>query len=317
MSERYDGHHIEVAAAGMGTVISVQLAHVADPEVATAAAHEALAWIPLVEQACSRFRDDSEVLALARSSPGTMEVSPLLAEVLALALALAERTEGAFDPTLGPALHARGFREAWDSGRALDLPPTMAVADPSAACPPWQRIRVDRSTRTVHATTPTLLDLGGIAKGFALDLLMHRLTAFPNRCINAGGDVRVHGRNGDGAPWRIGIRDPLDPQRLVARVALQDGAICTSAIGGRSGHGRGEHLVAPGGQSTEERPLSVSVLAATAVVADGLSTAAFIMGPDAAHALLRDEDASALFVLPDGRHVVVGMDALTTAWEIA
>ena len=193
----------------------------------------------------------------------------------------------------------------------------MDAADPSAAWPPWQRIRVDRSACTVHATTPTLLDLGGIAKGFAMDLLMHRLTDFPNRCINAGGDVRVHGCNGDGAPWRIGIRDPLDPRRLVACVALQDGAVCTSAIGGRSGHGRGEHLMAPAGHATEERPLSVSVLGATAVVADGLSTAAFIMGPDAAHPLLCDEGASAFFVLPDGRHVVVGADAWTTAWEIA
>ena len=311
------GHHIEVATAGMGTVISVQLAQVSDPEAATAAAHEALAWIPLVEQACSRFREDSEVLAIARSSPGTITVSPLLSEVLALALVLAERTGGAFDPTLGRALHARGFHEAWDSGQVLDLPPSVVAAEPATARPPWERVQVDRLTRTVHTTGPTLLDLGGIAKGFAIDLLMHRLSAFPNRCLNAGGDVRSHGHNADGGPWRIGIRDPSDASRLVAHVDLTDGAVCTSAVGGRSGRGRGEHLMAPDGHGIGPSPLSVSVLASTAVVADGLSTAAFIVGPEAAHDLLCEEGASALFLLPDGQRTVVGADAMAAAWSIS
>ncbi len=311
------GHHLEVAAAAMGTVVSIQLAHVPDLKAAMAAAHDALALLPIVEQACSRFREDSEVLALARSAPGTLEVSPLLSELLALALALAERTGGAFDPTLGYALHGRGFREAWDSGQSIDCPPAVDAMDPAVPIPPWERIRVDRATRTVHTTAPTLLDLGGIAKGFAIDLLMHRLAAYPNRCINAGGDVRCGGRNGDGMPWLVGIRDPQDAAGIVARVGLRDGAVCTSAIGGRTGDGQGNHLVGSAGLVAGTRPMSVSVLASTAVVADGLSTAAFILGPDAVHPILCDEEASALFVLADGRRAVVGSDAMASCWEMA
>jgi len=306
---------IEVAAAAMGTVVSIQLAQVEDATGATTAAREALDLLPLIEQCCSRFREDSELWALCQRSPGLVEGSPLLVELLALAVVLAERTDGAYDPTVGASLHARGFRTAWDSGRCLELPTGCLPGSESAARGGWRQLRVDRGARTIDMRAPLLLDLGGLAKGFAVDLLRHHLSAFPNVCINAGGDVRASGTGGMGIPWRIGIRDPLTPNRLVAQVALDEGAVCTTAVGGRSGTGGGRHVVVPHRHAAECHLASVSVLASTAVVADGLSTAAFVLGPEAAHPILCEEGASALFVLADGQLETVGVGAMAARWE--
>jgi thiamine biosynthesis lipoprotein ApbE len=118
-----------------------------------------------VDAACSRFREDSELVALDRADGRPVRVSPLLAEALAVALRAAAATDGAVDPTVGSAMNAigydRDFRLVQEDGRPVKL--TVRPV------PGWRLIRLDRATGTVTVPAGVRLDLGATAKAWAAD----------------------------------------------------------------------------------------------------------------------------------------------------
>lgn len=316
MTTSVESCHLEIATAAMGTVVSVQLANVPDAGEARRAVQEALAWLDPVEQACSRFRPDGDLQRIATTSPGTVTVSPLCAEVLHLALAVAERTGGAFDPTLGHRLHQLGFTRRWDTGVAVPCSGLHDGASCSTIAPDWRALSVDRHAATVTSSRPVLPDLGAIAKGFAVDLLATALTEYPDLCINAGGDLWCRGVNGRGEAWSAGIPDPRAPEHRLATVMLQEAALCTSAPSGRVAAAGIGHLLDPVTGEAAVQALSVSVMGPSTALADALATAACVMGPEAAAPMLEAEGCSALFLLPNGERVVVAPSAFPDRWHL-
>jgi thiamine biosynthesis lipoprotein len=152
---------------------------------------------------------------------------------------------------------------------------------------------------------PLLLDLGAVAKGLAIDLAAQELASLPGFSINAGGDIRVKGPNPDAEPWRIGIRGPNQPEKLLGAVALTDGAVCTSGGYERpDASGRGHHLLDPATGDSPRDLAGVTVVAPTAMVADALSTAAFVLGADTGLQLVESAGAEGLFVTSDGRSLM-------------
>lgn len=287
----------ELATTAMSTAVSVQMVHA--PSDARALAEEAIRWFGLLEAACSRFDAQSELSVLMQTVGVPCEVSPLLFEVLRLALAMAEASSGAFDPCVGHHMHALGFDRHWQSGaRATALPPSptgtwrdIILSDGTAASGPRVLLK-----RPVH------LDVNAIAKGFALDLAARTLAAVPHLCVYAGGDLICRGHNAAGQRWRTGIVDPQVPTRLAARLAVHhtgDVAVCTSGDYARITP-RGHHLVDPGTGASAHRLRSVTVVAPQAAVADGLATAVFVMGAAAGATLLRDQGADGLLIDPSG-----------------
>lgn len=287
---------VEVARAAMGTVFAVQLSG-ADHGTLRDRATNALHVVEIVESTCSRFRAESELSRLSATCGEPHAVTPLLFEILALALAVAEASDGAFDPTVGRQLSLRGHNAQWESGVRRPLPaPTVAS---------WRDVELDRDHQQITLHAPLHLDLGAIAKGFAVDLIAQSLHDVPQLSVYAGGDVLCRGTHPDGRPWQVGITDPHAPDQLIASAALAAGAVCTSGNYQRRGLGESDHLLDPHRGVPAAGLASVSVVAPTAAIADALSTAAFVMGADSGLRWIREQGADALMVTAAG-------DVLTT-----
>lgn len=226
--------------------------------------------------------------ALFPAPVGPTDFSP--AKVVAAALDAARDTGGAFDPTVDPLMQLWGFRKE----QRTATPPSDTEIAAALEKVGWESVAVaaasDGFTRISFAKPGMRLDLGGIAKGYAVDLAFERLRAagFHDFLIDLGGNIRVSGRPApDREEWVVAIRDPGDPSRITGEnVLLHDGeAVATSGsyeryveIGGK----RYSHIVDPRTGHPATRQGSVSVVAPTAMKADAYSTAFFVEGKGAA-----------------------------------
>lgn len=203
--------------------------------------------------------------------------------VLDSALGIARDTDGAFDPTVNPLMRLWGFR-----GGGARMPPDAAVSE-ALAKTGWRSVLREAGGNGVtfsFAAPGMELDLGGMAKGYAVDLAFERLRAagFRDFLINLGGNIRVSGNPEPGRDsWHVAVRDPDDPSKTTGEaIALTNGqAVATSGsyarfveIDGR----RYSHIIDPRTGHPVEPGGSVSVVAPSAMLADGYSTAYFVMG---------------------------------------
>lgn len=251
--------------------------------------HAVPALFERIDRALSPFRPDSEISAFNRAGAGALPVGPDFARVTAEALRLAGLSQGAFDPTIGPLVGRYGFGPIHGE-RQGDF--TALSCAPSSIA------------KTRAALT---LDLCGIAKGYALDLLAAELrqTARDNFLIDIGGEVLAAGLGPHQRPWRLGIADPLSGG-LHTRFAATDLAIATSgdAINAYEVAGRRySHTIDPKtGEPVRNALASVSVVHPSAMTADGLATALVVLGPQAGPAFAERHDLAALFLLRTGQN---------------
>jgi len=253
------------AEALMGTTVTIEV---------VAADHDALVdrafeWFHLVEQTCTRFDPRSELCQLTRTPGVAVPASPVLFEAVRFALHVAEMSNGAFDPTVGAALQRRGFDREHRTGERV---PTLV--DPAEGVT-FRDVTVDEDAHTITLHRPLLLDLGAVAKGLAVDLAARELAPLGDFAIDAGGDLYLAGTNRDGQPWSVGIRHPREPGACIAAVRVSNRAVCTSG-----NYERTDHIIHSGSGDSPERVASVTVVADSAMLADALATAAFVMGPE-------------------------------------
>ena len=173
------------------------------------------------------WQPQSEVAVANRSAgnPGGVTVSAELGEVISLALQAAKVSEGSFDPTVGPLTQA--WYDARQHDRALS-PAELATLKPLLG---WTQVGWDEKNR--HLTLPKAgmaLDLGGIAKGYAQDraAVILRGLGFKDFLMNAGGQVYAAGAKPDGKPWRVGILDPRNTEKVACVLELRDEVMATS-----------------------------------------------------------------------------------------
>ncbi len=262
------------SAVFMNTLVTVQVASDQSEAYFDARAAAAFAWFQRIEQACSRFDLESELSRLCARVGEPVPVSPVLYEAVRFALAVARLSEGAFDPTVGHTLARRGFNRHYITGRTVDVP------NASGDAPDYRNVCLDPAAGTITVRKPLLLDLGAVAKGLAIDLAANELAGFAHAVVEAGGDLHVRGGNTDGAPWRVGIRHPRQDDRLIEVLHVADVAVCTSGdYERRDPTGKGHHLIEPRSGTSADAAASVTVIAPTAMVADALATAAFVLGP--------------------------------------
>ena len=277
----------------MDTIVTIQ---VSQPDAATAEKVErAFGWFREVEQRCSRFDATSELRTLCARPGEAVAVSPLLFRAIEFALSVAEATNGAFDPAVGALMARRGFNRSYRSGEETTPPATDAC---------FEDVVLDAARSTVMLRRPLLLDLGAVAKGLAVDLAAAELEATSGFLINAGGDIRVQGLSPDGELWRIGVKDPNNPARLMDVVELTDGAVCSSGGYERPAQDGGHHIVSPLSGESPSSVAGVTVIAPSAMVADALSTAAFVMGLDDGIAVLDDAGVEGTIVTESGLAVL-------------
>ncbi|MBN1824713.1 MAG: FAD:protein FMN transferase [Candidatus Eisenbacteria bacterium] len=225
-------------------------------------------------------------------------LSPWLDECLARAEDVGAASGGAFDPTADPLMRLWGFYRR--EGRL----PSQAEIDSARAL--LGGYRHDRAGRAVIKEREGVrFDLGGIAKGFAVDRASERLRALgvPGALIDLGGNLYCLGAPPGKDRWRVGIRNPLDPGALFAAVETAEGAVATSGsyerfvtIDGR----RYGHIMNPATGRPAEGSLSATVLTPDATLGDALSTALFVLGPARAKEVLAESypGVDAILVLP-------------------
>jgi len=143
-----------------------------------------------------------------------------------------------------------------------------------------------------------VLDLGAVAKGLAVDLAARELEPFHDFAIDAGGDLYLGGHNGDGNPWSVGIRHPRKPDEVFERVTVSDAAVCTSGDYEAKGIDGAHHILDPRADRSADMLASVTVIAPSAMVADGLATAAFVLGPIEGLALLQRQGVRGILLTP-------------------
>jgi thiamine biosynthesis lipoprotein len=263
--------------------------------IARLAVQRAFEEIERVEQVMSLYRSDSQVCRLNRD--GRLErPDPMLVEVLQSACTLSRRTRGAFDVTVQPLWEV--FAGAQREGRSV----TEADRTAALARVDWRHLSV--SSERLALSPGMAITLNGIAQGYATD----RATAVLRECgiehalVNAG-EVGALGTRG-GEPWCVGIQHPREPEAYIALAKLAGRCVSTSGDYATtfSNDRRSNHLFDPRTGRSPDEFASVTVVAPTAMQADGLSTAISVLGLERGEQLLNETpDCDALFVLKDGR----------------
>jgi FAD:protein FMN transferase len=270
----------------MGTIAEIAVVG-RDERRAQRAIDAALAELRAVDRAMSRFSATSDIgRANARAHRDAVAIGAGTAFVVAEALRWAG-VGGAFDPAIGRAV------ELWDV-MSRSSPPELTAVRRLAGRGLYRGVDLDvRGSRVAFDNADIALDLGGIAKGYAVDRAVAALREWgiTDGLVNAGGDLYALGEAIDGAPWTVGLRSPFEPDRIVTTIPLRDRAVATSGDyeqyfehAGRRYH----HLLDPTtGAPRTSAVHSISVAADTCMAADAGATAVFGLAADAASRVLR------------------------------
>ena len=228
------------------------------------------------ERRFSRFRDDSELTAVNRLAGRWVPVSSPFERVVRLALDQASATGGLFDPTVLHALMAAGYDRDFDEV----LAGARGALHPPEPCGRWTEVQVRHGA--VRLPPEVGLDLGGIAKGWTVDLAAADAldAGLAWAVVAAGGDLAIVG---DAPVLEIPIEDPETLERPMATLRLDQGALATSSVAKRA-WGRGlHHVIDPRtGAPLRSDTVQATVWAPTCAEAEVLATWALLRGPDAA-----------------------------------
>ena len=282
----------------LGAAASLTLYH-PDRSLAKAAIAAARAEIERLESIFSLYRKDSAIMRLNRD--GRLDdPPPALLRLLGQAKSIARLTDGAFDPTVQP---------LWRLYAAHFAGPTPDPSGPNPAALEAALSLVDHESLVVKSKelrfeTPGMaITLNGIAQGYITDRVAELLRRRGlSQVLVDLGEQRALGRHPSGRAWRAGIQDPAEPSRLAREMMLEDAALATSAGAGTrfEPSGRHHHLFDPRSGLSSRLHASVSVLAPTANLADGLSTACSNLDEPAIAALCRRLPAIKVVTI-DGR----------------
>jgi thiamine biosynthesis lipoprotein len=264
----------------------------------------------------SRFNPESELCALNADRRSTVEVSSLLAQLVASALRAAELSAGLVDPTVLPELERAGYRESMagitpppaDAMFARAPAPRPAAADPAAR---WRSVEVDLDARTVTRPPGTMIDSGGSGKGLAADMLatLWRQLLPPGTAfiVDCGGDMRLGELDDSAEPYAIEVETAADDQASLV-FALRGGGVATSGISKRAwraGSGYAHHLIDPAnGLPAWTGISSVTAIAGTTQLAETAAKAALLAGEESARTILQRRGG--VIALPGHAPEVVG-----------
>ncbi|MCL4395647.1 MAG: FAD:protein FMN transferase [Chloroflexi bacterium] len=274
-----------------------QMIALVDSDEAPAAGAVALvpAWFERWESSLSRFRPESELSRLNRQSGQVVPIGDVMFLVLQCSLDAAHASGGVVTPAVLDALQAAGYDRSFES---LDADRSLSAGPAPAG--DWRAIELDPIAQTVRVPAGMHLDLGGIAKGWAADQAVRRLSAYGPALVDAGGDISVSGALANGQRWPIAVANPLRPESDLALLMVREGGVATSGRDYRRWYHNGapaHHIVDPDtGEPAITDVLAASVIAPTARQAEMAAKVAFILGGERGIAWLdqRDEFAGLL-----------------------
>ena len=272
-----------VTDQAMGTRIHAEAWH-SDDAIARGALQQVLTEMHRIDEAFSPYKEHSELSVLNRQAPKGW--TPVSAELLKLLLAgqrVSELTNGAFDLTFASAGRYYDYRKG--------VAPDARTLDASIAAIDHRHIEIDAAGARVRYRHPaTYVDLGGIAKGYAVDQAAAILdrAGIQQASVAAGGDSRIIGDR-RGQPWVVGVRHPRRADQMAVRLPLTDTAISTSGDYERFFIKDGErfhHILDPKSGTSAHNSMSVTILGPSGILTDALSTSVFVLGPVQGMALI-------------------------------
>lgn len=300
------------AGPTMGTAYHVALGSSKDPAELAVLKQRVDERLAEINRLMSTYDPESELSRFnASRSDQWFEVSPETAKVVAAALDMAERSGGAFDPTVGPLVNLWGFGPANRAGAT----PTEEQIAKARERVGYQQVEVRTDPPALRKTNPKIyLDLSAIAKGYAADEVAEMLTAPQEQgaaaegpkvdgvMVEIGGEIRTIGSKAGGEPWRLGIERPDDNARIVSHVLEVNGSEAIATSGDyrnfyeRDGQ-RFSHTIDPAtGRPVRHELATVTIRTPTCIKADALATALSVMGPQQGYQWAQDNGVAALMV---------------------
>jgi thiamine biosynthesis lipoprotein len=279
-------------------------------ENSRSAVEQAFAAIESFGKRINFYSDTSELAMINRSAgaAGT-PVSPDTLDIIKKAVFVSEASGGAFDPTVGPVVQLWDFHETVKP-RPDNIKDRLPLVN-------YRNIIIEKDKALVMLKKKNmLLDLGGIAKGYAADIAVDILkkNGISSGLVAIAGDIRAFGLKPGGKPWNIGIKNPRQKDRsdeIIAKIPLTDKAISTSGDYERFfivDNKRYHHLLDPKTGFPAYRSRSVSIIADKGVFADAFSTAVFVLGPDEGMNLVKKMGLEAVIIDNNGSvHLTEGI----------
>jgi thiamine biosynthesis lipoprotein len=253
-----------------------------------------------IDRLMSTWKEDTEVSLVNReASRHPVKVSQELFDLLRESVKYSELTQGAFDITYASVGYLYDFKKG--------VHPDRKAIDAALPGIDWRQMVLDPKATTVFFRKPGMrIDLGGIAKGHAVDrgIEILRRAGITRAMVNSGGDTRIIGDR-FGKPWVVGVRDPDHEGKVFLRLPLIDTAFSTSGDYERYFDEDGKrfhHIIDPKTGDSARKCRSVTIISGTATRTDALTKSVFIMGPEAGIAFINTlPDVDAVAVGPDGK----------------
>lgn len=286
----------------MGTLVEITV--IPGNEKAIREAFEAL---KKVDALMSTYKEDSEISILNRE--GKAQVSEETLEVIEDAIKFSNLTDGAFDITCRPLINL------WKKAKKEEKAPTEEEIEEAISLVGYQRIILEGNQIRLEKKGMQI-DLGGIAKGYAVDKAIEALKKnnIKRALVNAGGDLYALGTDRQGEKWQIGVQDPREEDKIIDIIKVKDRAVATSGDYRRYFTLEGKrfsHIVNPKtGLTVQDVPMSVTIIGPDATTTDALSTGVFVLGPEEGMKLIES--------LPEVEGMIIseGMKKLTSqGWE--
>jgi len=282
----------------MGTLVEITV--IPGNEKAIREAFEALKKVDLL---MSTYKEDSEISILNRE--GKAQVSEETLEVIEDAIKFSNLTDGAFDITCRPLINL------WKKAKKEEKLPAEMEIEEAISLVGYQRIILEGNQIRLEKKGMQI-DLGGIAKGYAVDKAIEALkkNGIKRALVNAGGDLYALGIDPQGEKWQIGVQDPREEDKIIDIIKVKDKAVATSGDYRRYFTLEGKrfsHIVNPKtGLTVQDVPMSVTIIGPDATTTDALSTGVFVLGPEEGMKLIES--------LPEVEGMIIseGMKKLTS-----
>jgi thiamine biosynthesis lipoprotein len=275
-----------------------------DPIIAERAL-DARGWFENWEQSLSRFRLTSELCEVNRHPGFPVKVSEPFLEVVQLALAMENKTDGLITPFILNALEAAGY-----TGSFVDLIPQLGsvLRQPFNPASEGQSVLVDSTNQSVTISAGTQLDFGGVAKGWAAHQTMLRLRDLASVLVDAGGDIAISGTQLDGTAWPVGVFNPFDEDNNLGLLMLSGCGVATSGRNFRRWFANGDwqhHIIDPRINSPAETDVVTATVVANDVMqAEAAAKMGIILGSESAQGWLDQQlDTHYMLVLENGSTV--------------
>ena len=288
----------------MGTLVTVT-AVAFDTKVGNRAVQAAFDEIKRLEQLLSTWRSDSELSQVnAEAGRRPVKVSRETFEVVGRSLEMARLTHGGFNIALGPAIEAWSVTERQQILDDHTLEQLKLLVD-------WTNIQLDQKAQTIYLPRKGMrLDVGGVGKGYAADRAVEvmKRAGIKGGVVALSGDIKAFGMFPERTGFPVGIRHPRDEGALMGMIDLQDEAISTAGDYERFFERDGiryHHILDPHTLQPARGCQSVTVIAKEGVMADGLDTGIFVLGPKNGMALVEQlPDVEAIIVDANGTLLV-------------